>query len=75
MQPLSALEEQLRCSDPIVAQAARAQALAQLDALTQRLQSSLSKGVTTADYPHVLAALDACQACREVLTTYSPTSS
>jgi len=64
-EPLSELEAQLRGPH---ADAARADALARIAALEQRMRAVLADGVPPADYPALAAVLDACQAAREVLT-------
>lgn len=61
----SPLEQALR--GPEAAQA-RAQALAQLDALEQRLRQDARAGLPPAEYTLLAALLDACQAARETLT-------
>lgn len=64
-EPLSELEAQLQGPG---AATARHDALARIAALEQRLRAALAEGVPPADYPALVAVLDACQAAREVLT-------
>jgi hypothetical protein len=62
---LSDLEARLQGGDAVAAQR---EALELVAALEERLRSRLSQGVSPADYPALVAVLDACQAAREVLT-------
>lgn len=66
---LSALEALLQGDQ---AEEAKARTLGQLDALDQRLQALLSRGVPPAQYLQLAALRDACQAAREVLTMPKP---
>jgi hypothetical protein len=63
--PLSDLEARLQGPD---AMAAQRETLDSIAALEERLRGKLSQGVSPADYPALVAVLDACQAAREVLT-------
>ncbi|WP_158702903.1 hypothetical protein [Melaminivora suipulveris] len=65
----SPLEQALR--GPEAAQA-RAQALAQLDAIEQRLRQTSRGGLPPTQYTLLAALLDACQAARETLTMALP---
>lgn len=62
--PLSDLEARLQGPD---AAAAQKEALDRVAALEGRLRAALSRGVAPADYPVLVAVVDACQAAREVL--------
>lgn len=64
-QAFSPLEQALRGAG---ADQARADALAQLDAIEQRLRQASAGGLPPADYAVLAAVLDACQAARETLT-------
>ncbi len=61
----SPLQEALRGAH---AEQARAQALAQLDALEQRLRQMAAHGLPPAEFANLASVLDACQAARETLT-------
>lgn len=63
--PLSDLEGRLQGPDAAVAQR---ETLDRIAALETRLRADLSRGVSPAEYPVLVAVLDACQAAREVLT-------
>lgn len=63
--PLSDLEARLQGPG---APEAQKEALERIAALEQRLRTALSEGVPPADYPTLVAVLDACQAAREVVT-------
>ena len=62
--PLSDLEAELLGEH---SERARDAAVAKIDALEAGLRSQLERGVSNKDYQVLKAALDACQASREVL--------